>query len=264
MTAWYGRRAPVCLVLCAAIATAAPCACAADSSPEGEVGRIERVDPLEVKRLRDPALIPYKDAYEMLSKFEKSGKYPGLELKVTVESRNKAVKPADITLRLVGDTLDLPIPVDANGRVAIPVLPEALADNAEIISNQPKKSLNARINIVGRLAPAQHYDYRELMTMVTQSEQVIREFVPWYLRWLVPALSAVQFTFPDGVAAEVTLRFADRSETLAPFEPGKVLVRFSKVWMESDPEVLLSVPANEVEPTVWQEPKAARPFAEST
>ncbi len=250
-------------VLCGAIAMGSAPVRAAEPSPEGEVGRIETVERLEVKRLRDPALMPYKDAYDMLSKFEKSGKYPALELKVAVASKNKAVKPGDIVLRLVGDTLDLPIPVDAAGRVAIPVLPEALADNAEIISNQPKNSLQARINIVGRLAPAREYRYRELMTLVTQSEQAIREFVPWYMRWLIPTLSAVQFTFPEGVAGEVTLRFADRTETLAPLEPGKVLVPVSKVWMESDPQVLLSVPASGVEPTVWQEPKSARAPTES-
>jgi hypothetical protein len=225
---------------------------------EDEHAASQLLDKVEVHMPREPAMMPYKDAYEMLHKFSESGKYNRLDLKVLVKSRNKTVKPEDIRLRLVGDTLDIPIDIAADGRVRVPLMPEALLDNAEIISNQPRKSLSAGIEFVCRLPAGERFSYRELMQMLPQADQAIREFVPWYIRWLVPAMSAVEFRFPKGVSATATVLLNDRSEQFHADEKGHVRVRLEKNWLTTDTEIVLSATPLEAVPTVWREIKSSR------
>ncbi len=242
-------RADLSAIVCAALLL---CALPVWAETEELTQQIERV---EVRALRDPAMMPYKDAYNMLSKFQSTDKYDRLDLKVKVVSKDKTIKPSAIALRLVGDTLDVPIAVAADGRVQVPLLPEALLDNAEIVSNQPKKSLQAHAEFVMRLPVAQRYSYREVMGVLPQADQALREFVPWYLRWLAPSFSAVEFRFAEGVRATAAVRLDDRVEQFVADERGHVKIRFHKDWLALNPDITLSAAPLEAAPTVWAEPR---------
>lgn len=224
----------------------------AESAPAPGAQSIERV---EVRELRDPALMPYKDAYEMLSKFQQSGKYPLVDLKISVASSNKAITPASIKLTLVGDTLNIPIPLAADGRVQVPLLPEALRDNAEIVSNQPKKSLSAHIEFIHRLPPGQRYVYRDVMAALPQAQSALREFVPWYLRWLAPSFGAAEFRFAEGVKATATLQNENGTvaEKIQADERGRIRIRMQKDWLAGDMQIVLSDPPLEITPAVGTE-----------
>ena len=225
------------------------------AEPEDLPQQIERV---EVRAVRDPAMMPYKDAYSMLSKFQSTDKYDRLDLKVMVISKDKTIKPSAIALRLVGDTLDVPITVAVDGRVQVPLLPEALLDNAEIVSNQPKKSLEAHAEFVIRLPVTQRYSYREVMGVLPQADQALREFVPWYLRWLAPSFSAVEFRFVQGVRATAVVQLENHVERFVADERGRVRVRLHKDWLALNPDITLSAMPLEAAPTVWVEPKQVR------
>ncbi len=222
----------------------------ADTAPAVGAQSVERV---EVRELRDPALMPYKDAYEMLSKFQQSGKYPLVDLKISVTSSNKAVKPTAINLTLVGDTMNVPIPLAADGRVQVPLLPEALRDNAEIVSNQPKKSLAAHIEFIHRLPNSRSYIYRDVMAALPQAESALREFVPWYLRWLAPSFGAAEFRFAEGVKATATLHNGTRVEKIQADERGRIRIRLQKDWLAGDTQIALSDTPLEITPAVGTE-----------
>ena len=93
------------------------------------------------------------------------------------------------------------------------------------------------------------------MDVLPQAQQALREFVPWYIRWLVPSFSAVEFRFAEGARATAVVRLEDHVEQFAADERGRVKVRFHKDWLAANPDITLSETPLETAPAVWVEPK---------
>lgn len=103
--------------------------------------------------------LSYRDAYKLMLRFEKYGKPKNLlQHHLQIRLRDKADAGGDefsrLRLRLVSTSLRLDLPIDATGRVALPLLKSAYDENAELIFNQKLE----RVQMLGRIAIAVRAD----------------------------------------------------------------------------------------------------------
>lgn len=81
--------------------------------------------------------VSYRDAYRAMVAFEKYGKAKHLiQNQFQVMSRDGAVAPGGLQLRLQGKTTSLNLPLDAIGRTVFPLLKAAYDENAALVLNR--------------------------------------------------------------------------------------------------------------------------------
>lgn len=139
---------------------------------------------------RDANVMPYGRINELLTKLRQHGE--GLfRMDFKVNAEKSTVPLADIRMVVRSDEADHPMPIAAEGRIELPVLPAAEAKTADLATNVPRGQLSIVGTLALTLAPEQ-------LTMA-QVRQVIRvartlreELLPWYLRWLFPRIEAVR------------------------------------------------------------------------
>lgn len=99
--------------------------------------------------------LSYRDAYKLMLRFEKYGKPKNLiQHHLQIRLRDKVDVGGDefsrLRLRLVSTSLRLDLPIDATGRVALPLLKSAYDENAELVFNQKLE----RVQMLGRITVA--------------------------------------------------------------------------------------------------------------
>ncbi|WP_394781951.1 hypothetical protein [Undibacterium sp.] len=106
-----------------------------------------------VAERQDGDWISYRDVYRLMIRFEKYGKPKQLiQNSYQVLPRDKKEPVEDLHFTLTGKTIRLDLPVDAAGRVSVPLLKAAYDENAELSLNR-KISLyvfRPRISIIAR------------------------------------------------------------------------------------------------------------------
>lgn len=159
-----------------------------------------------VRAPREPAIMPYKDAHEFFAKLA-AVPHDKIRMRFIVSSQDAAVKPADLRIRLVGETVDIPVPVGPEGDVEIPLSQQALDEKAEFVTNQKKGTMNLEIRIVPRLGAPETLSYADALDAAAQTERVVKTLMPWYLRMLVSAPDRLSACFErEGGRAELVSR----------------------------------------------------------
>ena len=163
----------------------------------------ETVPPaVEVKALRDPAIMPYKQAYEMLTSIQKATQ-DKVKVLVRVTAKTQKTIP-DLHIRLESNETRLPVPVSENGIVDIPLSAKAYAEGAEFVTNQKKSTLSAHITLIPNL-PANGFQASEVQDSLNASIKAMREFVPWYYRIFIPNPKGVAVCY-DNPQQQIVLR----------------------------------------------------------
>jgi hypothetical protein len=139
---------------------------------------------------RDTGVVPYARINDFLGKLAQHGE--GLfRMDFKVDEEKTKVAATGVRLAVRSDDADYPIKLDADGRFALPVLPEAEAKTADLATNVPKGQLAVHGTIELTVPPEQL-----TMAKVRQITRVARtlreELLPWYLRWLFPRIEAVR------------------------------------------------------------------------
>jgi hypothetical protein len=150
---------------------------------------------IEITGVRDPALMPYKEAYDTLTRLNKAGA-GRVDLVIRVVSSVTKQPIPNLALTLRGDTTYENVPVTPDGVVMVPLNQQAYADNAEFITNQKKGSLGVHIHLVPKLA-AQNITYAELLKTIDAARRARAELVPWYARLFVKDINGVSICYPD-------------------------------------------------------------------
>lgn len=160
-------------------------------------------DSVVVKGVRDPAIMPYADAYKFQTQVSQVP-HDKVRMRLQVKSNDKAVAPADIRIRLSGDNTDIPVPLGPEGDVEIPLSAEALADKAEFVTNQKKGSLAVHLSLSPKLAEDGRIEYTDALASFDQARLLMKEIIPWYFRLLIPNPNALRVCFErEGGRAEL-------------------------------------------------------------
>ncbi|WP_374602528.1 hypothetical protein [Niveibacterium sp.] len=168
---------------------------------------------LVVKGVRDPAIMPYADAYKFFSQVDRV-EHDKVRMRMQVKSADKSVKASDISIRLVGDNTDIAVPLGEEGDIEVPRSEAALADKAEFVTNQKKDSLQVHLTLTPNLPVAGRVSYADALTSADQARRLVKEIVPWYFRLLISDPNAIRACFErDG--GEAALLTGSGSEALA-------------------------------------------------
>jgi len=168
---------------------------------------------LVVKGVRDPAIMPYADAYKFFSQVDRV-EHDKVRMRMQVKSADKSVKSSDIHIRLVGDNTDIEVPLGEEGDIDVPRSEAALADKAEFVTNQKKDSLQVHLTLTPNLPAAGHVSYADALASADQARRLVKEIVPWYFRLLISDPNAMRACF-EREGGEAALLTGSGSETLA-------------------------------------------------
>lgn len=181
-----------------------------------------------VTSTRDPVDKSYRKMIAGMERFERERAFaPNATLRFQLLPRLPDVDMRGITLRIAGDTVSVPVPVDDNHFFVLPRHAQALQENAAVLASRKTSSMTwrARIETPGLPAGVRRLGDLRLECRVGKEAGLVSNSAPLF-GWISDALSTPEgvCTSPDGnylFFAErpifaVTLRAGTRVETL-PF-----------------------------------------------
>lgn len=174
-----------------------------------------QVQSVKITGVRDPAMMPYKDAYDTLTRLQEVGK-GRVEFRIRVVSSKTQDPIPGLDVSLAGPNTFEKIPVSENGYVNVPLSESAYADKAEFITNQKKGTIGVHMSLLPKL-PSGQFKYADIVEAVEAGERVRKVLIPWYLRLFVPSVKAVAICYPDN-QQRVTL------------SDGPMPTRLARVW----------------------------------
>ncbi len=184
------RRAAFLAALACATSATAQEAAAPSASAASDADQV-----VEVKQVRNPGMMRYRVASDLVSKVGEAGK-GHLHAVIRVTAAKTHDPAPDLRVVIDGEHTHLPVGISPNGFVTLPIDPAAYADDADLVSNKPKSALDVGIFVVPDLpATDPHLDDIAAATSVAQS--AISAILPWYLRMLSPSIKGVQFCYLD-------------------------------------------------------------------
>ena len=181
-----------------------------------------------VKSTRDPVDKSYRKMIRGMERFERERAFaPNATLRFQLLPRLPSTDMRGITLRIAGDTVSVPVPVDENNFFVLPHNAQALQEDAAVLASRKTASMTwrARIESPGLPAGTRRLGDLRLECRVGKEAGLVSNSSPLF-GWISDALNTPEgvCTSPDGnylFFAErpifaVTLRAGERVETL-PF-----------------------------------------------
>lgn len=149
---------------------------------------------VEVHSLKNPALMPYRKAYDMIAGVDDVAAHR-VRLLIRVTSSESEAPMPDLGIRLVGEHTHAQVPVSSAGVVDLPLDRAAYDDAADIVTNKAMKSLKVTVFVRPRIEPGE-VRYADVVDASEAGRAAIARIVPWYLRLLVPAVHGVALCYP--------------------------------------------------------------------
>jgi hypothetical protein len=121
----------------------------AAAQPAPPAGTDDRhLPPVEISAMRDPVAKSYRRIVEGIEVFERRRELaPDASLRFRLLPRRRDTDMAAITLRIVGQTIAIPVPVDADNTFMMPRHARALEEDAIVVPNRRAGSLTWRADI---------------------------------------------------------------------------------------------------------------------
>lgn len=187
------------------------------------------------------ARLPYQQLIK-IAQSDARAKTGADSYKLRIKSRNESVKSSDIELFLDRKEGRLILVVDNDGFVEVPHTKELLAENPDLVANQPKGSLNIYVDLEVPEVTAPDFSkgklkYKELFRPLVQIQDEMRKVDPTF------GLAGQQFVLELETGEEpVKITRELGSRTFRPNSEGKVYMIMESYLLEENPEV--TVPKN--------------------
>lgn len=170
-----------------------------------------------VSGVRDPAIMPYKQAYELLNKIAAVSK-GHVQVLIKVTSSASRLPLPDLELSLRGEKTFEKLSISPSGFITVPLSRDVYDDNAEFLTNKKKGSLHVDIYLVPKLS-AEALSYGEIVDAIDAARSALAQLVPWYVRLVMPSIKDISICYPDNKQAvsvsnsAEAVRFANSEET---------------------------------------------------
>jgi hypothetical protein len=163
-------------IIAALLAMAAP-----SFAQETEPAAAETV---QVSSIKDPALRPYRRMLRGLDVWEeKRALAPKASLRFELwTAEGKPAAPEGLQLRIAGNRVDMPLPIDADGSFVLPRSQEAWDDEADLISNRKKDQIRWRPRVRTPGVPENARRLGDLRLECEVSAAVRKEEIPLLYR----------------------------------------------------------------------------------
>lgn len=155
----------------------------------------EEVQNVQIKGVRDPAILPYKKAYDVMSKIRNaSSDHVKIIFRVTSRESHQPIK--DLSIYIQGSKTYETLDISPTGYFTIPMDKEAFDDNADFISNAKKGSVEVGMFLVPNL-PKDKINYADIVEVIKDAKLARAEIVPWYWRIVMPTIGGIGLCYPD-------------------------------------------------------------------
>ncbi|MFZ6641678.1 hypothetical protein ACO0LL_18190 [Undibacterium sp. TC4M20W] len=166
-----------------------PASSSASSSASAAETAAEELQSVEVKAVRDPAIMPYKVAYELMSKVRAASK-DKVQIQIRITSAKTHAPVPNLSIYLDGKNTRQQLDISATGFVNVPLDQAAYADGAEFVTNQKKGSMEVNILLLPKL-PQDVFKYADISDSIEAAQMAIKELVPWYFRVFMPSVNSI-------------------------------------------------------------------------
>ena len=140
-----GAVAAVGLSVAISLGAALPAAAQSAPRPRADASRLPQV---EISTMRDPVAKSYRRIIRGIEVFERRRDLaPGASLRFKLLPRQQDTGMEGISLRIVGDTVAVPIPVAVDNTFVIPRNPLAFEEDAIVVPNRKSGSMTWRTDI---------------------------------------------------------------------------------------------------------------------
>jgi hypothetical protein len=155
----------------------------------------DAIPSVETRGVRDPAMMPYTDAYDILTRVKTVGA-GHIEFVVRILSATTAQPIPDLEIALQGTTVFEKLPLADNGTLTIPLDAKYVADKADFVTNKKKGTIKAHMVLLPTL-PDGKLTYADMDASVTGGKRAMKELMPWYLRLLFGRVHGVKLCYPE-------------------------------------------------------------------
>lgn len=184
------------------------------------------------------ARLPYQQLIK-IARSDSGNKPDDAEYKLRIKSRIPTVKPGDIELFLDVEDKPLILVVDKDGFVEVPNTEELYEANPDLVSNQPKGSMNIFVDLaVPKVTPPKigedgKVEYRELFKPLVEIQNEMKKVDPTF--GLTGRDQFILEIETGEEAIKITRAFGTR--TYRPNSRGKVYMVMESYLYEENPEV---------------------------
>lgn len=155
----------------------------------------EEIQSVEVTGVRDPAMLPYPKAYELLSALDRaSGQRVAARFRIVSGKTGQPVPGLAVTLRSA--SVDERLAMSPEGLLSVPLNAVAYAEKAELTTNRRKGSLKVNIGLVPRL-PDDGVSVAYLRETIRLGRAARDDVLPWYLRLVTPNVGGIGLCFAE-------------------------------------------------------------------
>lgn len=187
----------------------------------------------------------YVDLHKVVEPVAKLAGLRYVSADLRVKSTNATVKPETIAFTIRASGGDITVPVDADGRLVLPITDALVAENPVVVSNQPEGSLEISVSFDVRADPQQTFDYALLDAMRREYDEVVgRQKLMW--RLFAPDGDGLLIRFPKGSEATVTVALANGPVRYAADEKDEVRLPNKAEWRRQNPRIETSVKPEKV------------------
>lgn len=212
---------------------------AAGQAEEPAKGAAEAAETLSGRPLsyNDLARLPYQQLIR-IAQSDAKAKADAESYKLRIQSRNPSVKPGNIELFLDLKDKRILLPVDNDGFFEVPHTATLAAENPDLVSNQPRGSLNIFVDLeVPRVSPPAIKDgkvlYQELFRPLVEIQTEMRKVDPTF-----GLTGQQQFVLEIETGEEpIKITRAFGARTYRPNSRGKVYMIMESYLYEENPEV---------------------------
>lgn len=197
--------------------------------------------------MAENARLPYRLLYNAeKARAELNGAHTNLVIVLTMRSVLPNVKPAGLDIYIDSKAGKIPVPVGALGEFDIPMRDDLLAEDAWLVTNQPKGTMELNWQyaiLAGTITKSVHY--AQLLRPVRESEEVQNQLCRFFPGSPRQVMTGLKLGFRSAAQKPVAIIHAAAGDRkLVADEHGEIILPLEPALLEQNPEISFSdIPA---------------------
>ena len=186
------------------------------------------------------AVLPYSMVNSYLDLFKSLEQLDRIEPSMMIISTNPSVTAGDISFKIRPAGEWLTFNLDENGVIAFEPQPDWADLN--LVSNQPKGTLQLIIGFQAKPLAGTSVSYQELMALVPQFEEALGALAKMQGQ-PAPDIKGLTIQMPEGSGANISIMSAKRKSVLRSSSAGLIIMKYKQaLWDENPPVEFDKVP----------------------
>ncbi|MEE8119012.1 MAG: hypothetical protein V3T39_05570 [Gammaproteobacteria bacterium] len=187
------------------------------------------------------AVYSYARIYDLVSQFDdlQSDRRDRLSFHVRLRPRFEEGLLTELSAYILRGEGQIPIEIDANGIVIMPMSPVLRGEDVLIVTNQEEGSLQLGLAIVVERPSSRRFAYADVAEAVEQINYAMRAKARVDPN-VVPQANGLTFKFNPGEAVQLTVDSASGQLQLNANENGSINLPYDESLLEENPRVSIS------------------------